>query len=654
MLSLSERIAAAAPGSILEIGLDEPPVVETLRIDKPLSLVGVEGAVLRGFARDALLRVLSPRVVIENVRFERIPRSDGTPSWGSGVVVEDAGHATLRCCAFTAAADAWVVEPQGTLLPGEAWTHAGLDVRGTGHAVVGDCRFEGCSTALSVSIYPADKVANLVARGVVIEGGLLGVKALANARVSLRDLSVGGGTDTAVKADNGAQLTGADWKVQGARVGIWMDDKASLKLENVGLDAETAGIVVRANASATIKGGRIARAYAAAEVHGMGELRLADVEIGGVKLGIWACDAASAVADTLRFTGDPPEWGAYADCAATVTSDAPLPGECSSAGVASVSGGTCAPWDRATWVATLRDRTNRFSPSVRAALSSAYQRRLHAAPGALTEPELSSLIDAIFQWGELGENGLREPLAVALRPVHRFAIPSDVAAMVVVGETAFVSHADGKLRAWSEAGELLWTVACKPARALVAANGVLVVIIPNHSSEILRAFDPETGALKGSACTGANVAAMALGSTIELSTYDSTGHPTDRCTYRERWTLPDTKAPTECMAQGAELLPPPAGFAQWDWVSPDMGGPGRVRAGRVFAPGCGEVPGLAVAQIAGFTVVALEEALRMFDAERKIIAVFREPGVGLLAMGRYLWLATTGRELSIREILHAT
>lgn len=654
MSPLQERLATAAPGSTLEIGLDEPPIAETLRIDKPLSLVGVEGAVLRGSARDALLRALSPGVVIEGIRFERIPRPDGAPSWGSGVVVEEAGVATVMRCAFAGAADAWVVEPQGKILPGEAWTHAGVDVRGTGHAVVEECRFEACSTALSVSIYPADKAVNLVARGVVIEGGFLGVKVLANARVSLRDLSVSGGADTAVKADNGAEVRGADWTVRGARVAIWVDEKASVKLKNVDLDAETAGIVVRATASASLTGGRIARAYAAAEVHGLGQLRLSDLEISSVKLGILACDAASAEVEALRFTGDAPQWGAYADCAASVTSDAPLPGECSSAGVAMVTGGTCVPWDHATWVATLRERTTRFSAPLRAALSTAYQRRLRAAPGALTEAELSSLIEALFQWGELGEAGLAEIPAVALKPVHRFAIPAPVAAMVVLNDRAFVSHADGKLRAWSEAGDVLWKVACPAAKAVVAANGWLVAIIPNHSSDVLRAFDPATGHPRGAVSTSANVAALALGPTIEISSYDSTGHPTDRCTWRERWTPPDTKAPNECMAQGAELLPPPAGIARWDWVSPDMGGIGRVRPGRVFAPGCGELPGNAVVQIDGLTVVAQDDAVRVFNAESAIIAVIREPGVGLLTMGRYLWLATKGLDLSIREILHAT
>ena len=653
MLTLAERIAAAAPGAQLEIGVDEAPILEAVLIDKALSLLGATNAVLRGSARDALIRVTSAGVTIAGVGFERTPRPDGSTSWGSLIVVEGPGEATLRGCRFSGAADGWAIEPAAKLQPGEAWLHAGVDVRSTGHARLEDCRFDACSTAISVSIYPADKEVNLVARRVQIAGGTLGVKVIANARAELRELTVGDGTDTALKADNSAEVTGEAVEVRGARVGIWVDEKASVKLKKVDIDAETAGIVVRANASASLIGGRIARAYCAAEVHGLGGLRLSDLEIAGVKLGVWACDAASAEVDTLRFTGDAPEWGAYADCAAIVAADAPLPGERSSAGVAQVPGGTCSPWDVATWIRTLRDRTAGYSAPVRAGLALAYQRQLRNMPGPLTEAELSSLIEPIFRWGELGAAGLAEPLAVVLRPVHRFKIPAEVSAMVADGERLFVSHTDRRLRAWSEAGVELWEAKCPPAATLIAANGLLVAVPPDHGSDALLAFDPATGRAIGMMCPRASLAAMALGPTIEMSTYDSTGHPTDRSSYRERWTLPDARAPSECLEQGAVLLPPPAGSARWDWVSPDMGGPGRVRTGFVRAPGGGERPGSAVVAVEGLTLVAQADALRAFDAGGALVAVFRESAVSHLAMGHRLWLATAGPELSVREISFA-
>ena len=70
-------------------------LAEPMTLTEPTTLRGP--AVLRGSCRDALVYARA-EVVLEGVHVERTPRPDGTPSWGSCVVVEGAAVATLRGC----------------------------------------------------------------------------------------------------------------------------------------------------------------------------------------------------------------------------------------------------------------------------------------------------------------------------------------------------------------------------------------------------------------------------------------------------------------------------------------------------------------------------------------------------------------------------
>lgn len=128
--SLTEAVAAAQPGDtiVLSAGVyAEPEESFPITIDKPLTLLGQEGAVLDGPPFKAMLRVEAPGVTIEGVGF-------ALRRWG---VMAFADGLTLRGCAFTLADDTYRVSSTGVWLAG---------VR---RATVEDCAFTGCGLCVA-------------------------------------------------------------------------------------------------------------------------------------------------------------------------------------------------------------------------------------------------------------------------------------------------------------------------------------------------------------------------------------------------------------------------------------------------------------------------------------------------------------------------
>ncbi|MBM4369255.1 MAG: hypothetical protein FJ102_23790, partial [Deltaproteobacteria bacterium] len=215
---------------------------DTWVLTEPTTLRGSPGACIEGHARDALIRVRAP-VTIENLEIRRVARPDGTPSWGSLIVVEPGGELIVSGCRLEGAAHGHIVERGATLGPGEAWVHAGVDVRGTGRAVVqkGEflqcclgtlasvyprtaylnlevdaCRFEGCAGAVQVSAAGRGSARKSVARGPGAVAYYLQDGELALERCEARDL------DTGIAA-NAGKLKVRGGRVERARVGIRCD-----------------------------------------------------------------------------------------------------------------------------------------------------------------------------------------------------------------------------------------------------------------------------------------------------------------------------------------------------------------------------------------------------------------------------------------------
>ncbi|MCK6503634.1 hypothetical protein L6R53_09580 [Myxococcota bacterium] len=639
MHPLAQRVSAAAPGSVLLVGPDEPPLAAPLRIDRPLTLQGGDGVTLRGHARDALVVVTSPGVILSDLRLERRPHPDGRPSWGSVVVVEGPGDLLLRRCELVGAADAFAVEPQATLAPGEAWRHAGLDLRGTGHATVEDCGLQDHSQAVSVSIFPADARPNLRGRGLRICGAQTAVAVMADARVQLDDLRVEAGVDVALRLDNGSRLRGAGLVVAGARVACWVDGQARAELSRVDLSAWAAALVVRDRAQAQVRGGRLAclpppagaERGSGVEAHGAADVRLEAVTLQGAAVALWARDGAGIQAAAVQLAGAPPDWLAWADVAAVIEVDPDLPGARGCAGLARVTGAQATAWDLATWADTLAPRAAHTRPELRRAMVEACQAAWEASPAALPAELRAPLRALLFQWQERGAEGLRGP--PLLVPRTDTPLPAKVVALAADQDLVFASLADQTLRAWDPQGQERWRVRCPASPHLLARDGRLLAM--DARGRALRAFDARDGAALGTVSTRAAVVAIALGPTVELCTQDTDGHPTDRSTWRERWSPPAAQTQADCAQQGPTLLP-----GAWHWVAPDQGGAGPTRRGRVFAPGIGELDGGVVMMVDGRAVVADDHALRVYGPGAAILAALPIPGVTALAAGTCLWLAT--------------
>lgn len=131
--TLTEAVAQAQPGDVLRLPAGvytQETEVYSIVIDKPLTLVGAEGAVLESPPFTPLLRIEAPDVTVENVDFRLLRWGIvGLGDWltvkdctfllyddtyrvsSCGIWLAGAKHANLSGNSFTAAACAWPVRP---------------------------------------------------------------------------------------------------------------------------------------------------------------------------------------------------------------------------------------------------------------------------------------------------------------------------------------------------------------------------------------------------------------------------------------------------------------------------------------------------------------------------------------------------------------
>lgn len=615
-------------------------LAEPMTLTEPTTLRGP--AVLRGSCRDALVYARA-EVILEGVHVERTPRPDGTPSWGSCVVVEGAGVATLRSCRVTGAAHGYLVEPGTSLQPGESWVHAGVDVRGTGHATVESCDVEDCATAgLSASIYPADNTPNLIVRGGAVRRCARGGAVMAQARAELTGLVVDAVTDAAVHVDGG-RLIATDLVTRdcGGDAICVQDGSARVKggtFDGVGGSA----VVANKSAKVVITGARFGDAQRSGVItRDDSSVALTDVHLGACGInGLEAVGASTlsfttstlgAVRDAALLAQDaavlrvdrcnlPPTatWAVWADVAARVElRESPLPqGTVDACGAATVSGVVSTPWDLATWKQRLGERT--WAASTR-------QRIAQAITAA--DPEAARQL-ALPQWAELG---VWTP-PITLRQVSATPLGHPVTALAVWEDGCFVALADNTVARLGPDGAVVWRARGAPrTSALVAAQDTVLAV----GAASVRSLAAGDGATMGDLPTSEPTAALALGPPISLVLWDSSGHPTDRCARLQRWTPGEATPAPEVVGHAGELPDLP-----YAWVAASARWPGGVatRSGDTWISGGSDHKGAAITGLGDLLFVGRDQLRAYRDAA--LVAVEPLGPVTALAAGARVWAGT--------------
>lgn len=616
-------------------------LAEPMAITEPTTLRGP--AVLRGSCRDALVYARA-QVILEGVHVERTPRPDGTPSWGSCVVVEGAGAATLRGCRVTGAAHGYLVEPGTSLQPGESWVHAGVDVRGTGHATVEGCDVEDCATAgLSASIYPADDTPNLIVRGGAVRRCARGVAVMAQARAELTGLVVDAVTDAAVHVDGGRLITtdlvirdcggdaicvqdgsarvkgGAFDGVGGSAVVANKSAKVVITGARFG-DAQRSGVITRDEASVALTDVHLgACGVNGLEAVGASTLSFTTSTLGAVRdAALLAQDAAVLRLDRCNL---PPTatWAVWADVAARVElRETPLPqGTVDACGAAAVTGVTPTPWDLATWRQRLGERT--WAASIRQRISQAI---------TAADPEVARQL-ALPQWAELG---VWTP-PITLTQVSATPLGHKVTALAAWEDGCFVALADNTVARLGPDGAVVWRArGALRTFALVAAPDAVLAV----GTASVRALAAVGGATLGDLPTSDATAALALGPPISLVLWDSSGHPTDRCARLQRWTPGEATPPhAEVVGHAGELPDLP-----YAWVAASARWPGgaATRSGDTWISGGSYHQGAAITGLGDLLFVGSDQLRAHRGAE--LVAMAPIGPVTALAAGARVWAGT--------------
>lgn len=616
-------------------------LAEPMTLTEPTTLRGP--AVLRGSCRDALVYARA-EVVLEGVHIERTPRPDGTPSWGSCVVVEGAAVATLRGCRVTGAAHGYLVEPGTSLQPGESWVHAGVDVRGTGHATVDACEVEDCATpGLSASIYPADDAPNLLVRGGGVRRCARGVAVMAQARAELTGLVVEAVADAAVHVDGGRLIT-TDLVTRGCGGDAICAQDGSVRVKGGTFD-DIGGSAVVANKAAkvVITGAR----FGHAQRSGVTTRDEASVTLTDAHLGACGINGLEAVgASTLSFTTStldavrdaallaqdaavlrvdrcnlPPTatWAVWADVAARVElRETPLPqGAVDAYGAATVTGATSTPWDLATWKERLGERT--WAASIRQRIAQAITAK---------DPEAARQL-ALPQWAELG---VWTP-PITLTPVSTTTLGHPVTALAVWEDGCVVALADNTVARLGPDGAVVWRArGALRTFALVAAPDAVLAV----GTASVRALAAGDGATLGDLITYEAPTALALGPPISLVLWDDSGHPTDRCARLQRWTPGEaTPAHAEVVGHAGELPDLP-----YAWVAASARWPGGVatRSGDTWISGGSYHKGAAITGLGDLLIVGSDQLRAYRDAA--LVAIAPLGPVTALAAGARVWAGT--------------
>ena len=128
--SLTAAVKAAVPGDVIHLAsgtYDESSETYPIIIDKPLSLAGDPGAVLKGPPFKALLKVNVPDVSIEGVTFQLL-------RWG---IVDTGNNMYLKDCCFVLADAAYRV------------SSCGVWMAGVYNCSITGCDFTGCGVCLA-------------------------------------------------------------------------------------------------------------------------------------------------------------------------------------------------------------------------------------------------------------------------------------------------------------------------------------------------------------------------------------------------------------------------------------------------------------------------------------------------------------------------
>jgi len=558
-----------------ELRIDTPRV-----LDSPTTMRGEPGATIVGHARDALLVVRS-RVVLEGLTLRRVDRPDGSPSWGSLVVVEEGGALELRDCKLEGAAHGYLVEPETTLLATEAWTHAGLDVRERGRAVARDCVFEGCSIGASASIYPKAEEVDLELQDCTFRGCATALRVTAAAQADVQRCAATGpgavayefsgsslklhrcdatGFDQAVVAKSGRlRVSRGTWS--DCRVGLISEGDADVRAHTTRIKASTgAGVVAKGRSGVHLRDVRVEgssgnglEAVEAATLHAKRGT------VDAAKAALLAMDAGQLTLDGTTLGGTP-EWAAYADAVAQVDpADAALPpGKVEARGLAR-AGETQGPGiDLDGWTDLLTTRAD-WRPELRRATGPRW--RAAGAPEAL-----------VAAWVEAGGPGVHahaaftgrdhRPAPVLLGPPRRLArLSGAIVALEALPEGCLAATARGTIAVVGPDGTKARGRAPRDCQALVVGPSMVAALAGRsaYSIRTVRLFDLDLDEL-GEHTPHSPISALRLADPVELIWTDDTGHPTDRCAGRTVWSPP--APPSEPVIVGhAGFIP----SEPWTW-----------------------------------------------------------------------------------------
>lgn len=129
--SITAAVEAAAPGDVIRItsGIyNEPTETYPIEIDKPVTLAGEPGVVLKGSPFKALLKIDAPDVKVKGIEFQLL-------RWG---IVDTGDRLALTGCRFILADDAYRVSSCGVWMAGvQDCSITGCDFTGCGVCMAG-------------------------------------------------------------------------------------------------------------------------------------------------------------------------------------------------------------------------------------------------------------------------------------------------------------------------------------------------------------------------------------------------------------------------------------------------------------------------------------------------------------------------------------
>ncbi|MDP2308287.1 MAG: right-handed parallel beta-helix repeat-containing protein [Pseudomonadota bacterium] len=572
---VAAALAAAPAGGEVRLAPGEHRLAASLVLDRPVTLAGEPGARLVGDARDALIRV-SAAVRLDGLEIARVG------GWGSLIVVKDGAMLDAERCRLLGASSAWLLAERPTLEPDEAWMGAGVDVRG-GHARLGDCHVEGpggygvaASGALprEVSIeggrltaclagVRATGLAGVRVEGVVIDACVgAGVEVGNEGRVRLLGGAVSGGGIAAVFVDGGrAELVGVRIAAPAGSC-LWAQGAAEVTAREAELvGAAASGVVARGRAKVTLERCRVS----GVALNGLEALDAADIVATETTVEATSATAMATLTGTVRMERCPPaapgEWEAYSGGAGRVDLGRPATGKVEEA----------VPAKAAEWEALLAAAA--LPPADREAVAT----RLH---GRVKREPLAA-------WRGMGPPGLAalDRMTLGERVQHD------------VGAVTFL--------AWTEEGGVLagrklarlgpdlrarWTAPldARPLGVFAGAGRLWAVLEKRGGSDVLAAWDDADGHRRGAVSVDGEFGAVRVdGDDVVIWGWDTSGHPTDRCSWRVTGSLGAGLGRPEVLAQGP--VPAPWG-ERWDWVrganAPTILPSGSARArGGAWLPG---------------------------------------------------------------------